>query len=86
MRILVTFVDIIFNLLSLAIFIRIILSWIRTNQESPIFRFFDDITQPILDLAKKITPPLGMLDLSPVVALIGLELIHKILVTLITSL
>jgi len=32
------------------------------------FDFIIDVTNPVMDLAKKITPPLGMIDISPIIA------------------
>lgn len=84
-QVLLTFIDITFNLLSVAIFIRIAMSWIGTNKYSSLFRFFDDVTRPILDLAKRITPQIGMLDFSPVVALLGLGVIHRILLAILLA-
>lgn len=83
---LITFINITFDLITLAIFIRIVMSWIRTAPDSQIFRFFDDITRPILNLAKRVTPPLGMIDFSPIVALLALELLRKIIISILISL
>lgn len=86
MESIITFIDVIFSLLSLAILVRIVMSWIRTDPSSIIFRFFDDITRPILELAKRITPSTGMFDFSPMIALIGLEIIRTVLITILTNL
>lgn len=57
------------GLLSLAIVIRIVLSWVMplTN---PILRFLRRFTDPVLEPFRRIIPPLGMFDISPVVVLL----------------
>ena len=73
------FINILFQILSFAIIARIILSWIRTPISPSISKVLFDTTEPILSLARKITPNIGMLDFSPLVALIGLDLIKWLL-------
>lgn len=59
----------ILGLYSLAIVIRIILTWILplTN---PLLRFFARLTDPVLEPFRRIIPPLGMFDISPIVVLL----------------
>ncbi|MGH8952251.1 MAG: YggT family protein [Acidimicrobiia bacterium] len=65
----------------------VILSWIPTSSDHPLGRvnvFLDRIIYPVILPLRRIIPPLriggGMLDLSPIVLLIGLRL----LMTLVT--
>ncbi|MFC1656809.1 YggT family protein [Patescibacteria group bacterium] len=73
---LINFLDLLFTVLIWAIFIRIILSWIWPNIENPIVQFLKDITDPILLPIKKIMPKTGMIDFSPLVAVLLLDLIR----------
>ena len=68
------------KLYSIVLFIRIILSWVPTLDwyRQP-QRFLKEITDPPLNLARRIIPPLGMLDLSPIVVFISLSLIEGLL-------
>jgi YggT family protein len=58
------------------IFIRIIMSWIPRIPYNPalnaVLKFVSDVTDPYLNLFRKVIPPLrmgpGALDLSPIVA------------------
>ena len=62
----------------LAIFARIILSWFPVSPGGPmasIFSFLYRITEPLLGPLRRVIPPLGGFDLSPIVALIGLQLV-----------
>ena len=60
-----------------AIFIRIILSWIGMDPENPVVVFLHEITEPILAPIRQFMPRMGMLDLSPMVAIFLLYLIAK---------
>ncbi len=55
-------------LFSLFIFIRIIFSWGMVGRSNRVMRFLMDVTDPLLVPLRRIVPPLGMFDLSPIVA------------------
>lgn len=55
-----------------SIFFRIIISWIAPGQYSPIAALVGTISEPILRPFRRIIPPLGGFDLSPILALLGL--------------
>ena len=59
-----------------AIFIRIIFSWTGMDPRNPVVVFLHDITEPILSPIRQFMARLGMLDLSPMVAIILLNLIR----------
>jgi len=75
------FVNILAELLILAIFVRVILSWIRPVQVNAgkFSMFIIEITEPILQFFRKILPKTGMLDLSPIVAFLAIELIRTLI-------
>ncbi len=54
----------------LLIFMRIIFSWGMVSYANPIMRFLVKATDPLLLPLRRIIPPLGMLDISPIVAFI----------------
>ena len=53
---------------SLLIFIRIIFSWGMVSYANPIMRFLVNATDPLLVPLRRLIPPLGMIDISPIVA------------------
>ena len=59
-----------------AIFIRIIFSWIGMDPENPVAIFMREITEPILAPLRQFIPRIGMLDLTPMVAIILLNFIR----------
>jgi YggT family protein len=58
----------------LAIFIRIILSFVAVGYGNPLLRFLYLITEPLLGPLRRTIPPVGMFDVSPIVAFIILWL------------
>lgn len=58
------------NLFAYAIFIRIILSWIAPGQHSPGTAIITALTEPVLRPFRRIIPPLGGFDISPLFAVI----------------
>ena len=61
----------------MAIFIRIIASWIAVDPRNPLMAFLHEITEPILAPIRQFMPRIGMIDLSPMVAIILLQLIGQ---------
>lgn len=68
------FVAILAQVLAVAILARALLSWAPAlRPDSPIVRFLHDITEPILVPFRRVIPTVGMLDLSPLVAMLVLS-------------
>jgi YggT family protein len=75
------FFDILFTVLSFAIIIRVLLTWIpNLNWNSPLPTLLRQITDPILEPARRIIPSLGGLDISPLVVLLLLDFVLRPLV------
>lgn len=72
------FVEVFFRLFSFLIFFRVIMSWVRPRPNSLTY-FVSDITDPYLNFIKKFIPPVGMIDFSPIVALLLLDILESIL-------
>lgn len=62
------------SLYTLAIFIRIIFSWVGMSYANPLMHFVFRITEPLLGPLRRTVPPVGMFDISPIVAFIILWL------------
>lgn len=58
------------NVLVFAIFIRVILSWVNPGAYSPIVALIDSLTEPVLRPFRRLLPPLGGIDLSPIFAIV----------------
>lgn len=78
-------VNVAFQVYTWLIFIRIILSWVRHNPYQPVIRFIYEVTEPVLGFFRRIIPPLGVIDISPIAAFFALELLRQLVIALIRS-
>ena len=83
MNLLADFVDLVFTLLSLAILARVLLSWVRVSPYHPAVELLYQITDPILAPLRRIIPPVGMMDISPIIAMLLLQIIQQVLLSII---
>lgn len=67
------------NIFSLLILARIFMSWLQPDPYNPIVQFLHNVTEPFLAPVRKILPPAGMFDFSPIVVLILAQIIGGIL-------
>jgi YggT family protein len=72
-------------LYSFVLFVRIILSWVTMFWSPPAYlsagiRVIYGLTEPVLGFVRRYIPPVGGLDLSPLVVFIGIQLICSALV------
>jgi YggT family protein len=72
-------VTILCQVIAIIIFVRAILSWFATSPNSQVVLFLDRITEPILAPLRRIVPRLGMVDITPMIAIIILLLIASLL-------
>jgi YggT family protein len=70
------------QLYSWALIIYILLSWFPNARGSAIGQFLARICEPYLDPFRRIIPPLGMIDISPIVAIMVLRFASSGLVQL----
>jgi YggT family protein len=69
------------KLYSLLVIIRCLLTWIPSlDFSTQPFRTLSDVTDPYLNLFRGLIPPLGGMDLSPMVAILALSFLGDILV------
>ena len=77
------FIPLLFNLYSFLILARVLLSWINVSPYHPAVVFIYEVTEPVLRPLRNIIPPIGMLDISPIAALILLQILESIILSLI---
>jgi YggT family protein len=80
-----TFIEFLTRALIFAIIARALASWFVQDQSNPIVQMLHDITEPIVGPVRRIMPSTGMMDFSPLVALILLQILETLLVRLICS-
>ncbi|MDQ3700606.1 MAG: YggT family protein [Chloroflexota bacterium] len=75
----IRFVNLLVYILTTAIFLRAIFSWfVPAGSDNVIMKFLRDITEPVLSPLRRVLPTMGMLDLSPFVAMILLQVMGSI--------
>ena len=71
-----------FTAYSLLLLARIIGSWFMKSGRSQIWVFICQYTDPYLNLFRRFIPPLGNLDISPIVAFFVLRIVQRLILSL----
>jgi YggT family protein len=71
------------NIYLVLLTVRILLSWFQTAEWAvQVISFLSPITDPYLNIFRAIIPPLGGLDISPILAFLVLQLLQGVLAPL----
>jgi YggT family protein len=73
-------VELFINIFLFAILIRVILSWVNPDPYNPAITLLSRLTDPIMRPAQRLIQPIGGIDLSPIVVIMGLVLLEMLLV------
>jgi uncharacterized protein YggT (Ycf19 family) len=80
----ISFITALYYVYTILILLYILMSWVQLPYNVWIGRirtFLHDTVEPYLGLFRRIIPPLGGFDLSPIIALIVLQLGYQIIVS-----
>ncbi len=69
----------IIDMYSFVVFGAVIISWIRLPHNNPISQFVNSLTEPVLDPIRRMLPDMGGLDFSPMILLIGLQMVKGVI-------
>ena len=72
-------ISLLFDILIYAVFGRAILSWINPGSFNSVSSILVSLTEPMLDTCRKFVPDFGGLDISPLVALMLLQLAKMVI-------
>ncbi len=75
-------IDTLFKIMNVLLIIRVILSWIPHDPFNRLISIVNQLTDPILSPIKRLLPPLGGIDFSPILAFFLLEIIKTMLIQL----
>lgn len=75
-----------FLVYTIMLFVRIFSSWLPELQGQRWMQFIAFYTDPYLNIFRRIIPPLGMFDLSPIVAFLALGFIKSGVIFLLSKL
>ena len=67
------------DLYSLVVLVAVILSWVRLDSRNPLATIVHSLTEPVLRPIRQVLPPMGGLDLSAMVLLLGLQMLKSLL-------
>lgn len=59
---------------------RAVISWVNADPYNPIVRFLIQVTEPVLSRIRRFLPPMGGLDLSPMILIFGVIFLQSFLV------
>jgi YggT family protein len=65
---------------SVLIIARVILSWVGPDAHNPLVGFVYRATEPVLGPVRSLLPSMGGLDFSPILVLIGIQILEELLV------
>ena len=70
------------NIFMFSIIIQVILSWINPGSYNPVTAVLYSITSPLLRPIQRILPSISGIDLSPLIAIIGLQVVRMLILPL----
>ena len=85
MAIVINLVENVIMIYTLLIFAWVLMSWFPNARESGIGQMIGRIVEPYIDLFRQFIPRLGMIDLSPLVALLVMRYAGNGLIFLLTK-
>lgn len=71
-------VALVLNIFLFAIVVQAILSWVSTGRHSPVAAVLESLTAPLLRPLRRAIPPVAALDLTPLLAAVGLVLLKML--------
>ena len=77
-----TILDKVLWLYSLVVMVAVLLSWVSPDPFNPIVQFLRSVTEPVFAWVREHLPfaRIGILDLSPIVVLLGIQLAQMVIV------
>jgi YggT family protein len=75
-------VSFLFRVYSILILVRVLLTWVSISPYHPAVRILHQVTDPVILPLRRLIPPVGgTVDVSPIAALILLEILHRVVVS-----
>ena len=72
MRLIVTLID----LYSLVVLAAVVMSWVRADRHHPLVQLVYSLTEPAIAPIRRVVPPMGGLDFSPMILLLALRVLR----------
>jgi YggT family protein len=75
-----TLLDLVLTLAMWLIIIRALISWVSPDPYNPVVRFLYSVTEPILKPIQRLLPPMGGIDLTPIIAIFAIIFLKAFIV------
>lgn len=85
MSFLIPIINLLYWIFWILILIRVVLSFVQINPYHPAVQIVYQLTEPILEPIRNIMPRTGMIDFSPLIALLLLGLLRRLLFMLVVG-
>ncbi len=83
--ILLILLRVVFQGYTLIIILRALVSWVSVDPYHPIVRFLVSATEPLLAPLRRSLPDFGAVDISPIIAIILIQLVYIFLVRVVVA-
>lgn len=77
------FIEVLGGVLTVAIFVRVLLSWVQVQLPLGLADFLFSATEPILGPIRRALPAMGGMDFSPFLAVILIQIVQGVLLTIV---
>ena len=80
----VQFVRALANLVTLVVIVDVLASWVLPNPYHPFRQAVHRLVEPMLAPIRRLVPPVGMIDFSPMILILVVQVIEVVLVNLVS--
>jgi YggT family protein len=72
-------IELVLNILMFAVILTAVMSWIHASRHNPAVSLLHSITSPMLKWSRKLLPPMSGIDFSPLIPIIGIQLLKMLI-------
>ncbi|SFS50237.1 YggT family protein [Marininema halotolerans] len=72
-----TLIQLLFNIYTVILVIYVLMSWIPQLRDSGVGALVGWLAEPYLSIFRRFIPPIGMIDISPIVAFFALQFVEQ---------
>ncbi len=77
--------DLVLKIFLFSILIQVVLSWVNPGAYNPVSALLYQLNEPLLSPARRLLPPISGIDLSPILVMVGLQLLSILLIAPLTD-
>jgi YggT family protein len=79
-----TIINIIIQLITVLVIVKVFLSYFM-DPFHPVRLWIDRLVEPMLRPIRRVIPPIGMLDISPIILIVIIQIVGRILLSLFST-